>query len=125
MDTENRRLQDACFNLAKTTLWERAPVDIGVIQSHADDIYKEALCQFSLVEESGGTLELLVRAVNYLHQVHAIPPMRGDIRWFSESLRTILEICFPNSNVSGEARLFLHDLRGGIDSAISESAPNK
>ena len=125
MDTETRRLQVACFNLAKTTLWERAPVDIRVIQSHADDIYKEALCQFSLIEELGGTLELLVRAVDYLHQVHAIPPMRGDVRWFSESLRTVLEICFPNSNVSGEARLFLQDLRGGIDSAISESAPQK
>lgn len=101
-------------------MWGRKPIDMDVIHSHANKLFEEALFQYNLVAELGGSISLVIRAVHYLGQVHAIPPMKDDIDWFSDSLRILLEIAVPNSDVQGQAREFLLDMQGGISSFIVE-----
>jgi len=44
-------------------------------------------------------IPLITRAVRYLGQVHAIPPMDEDTQWFSNMLQVVLEIARPNSGM--------------------------
>jgi hypothetical protein len=59
---------------------------------------------------------LIVRAVCYLTQVHAIPPMGDDTQWFSNMLAAVLEIARPNSGVDEKGKEFLSDMAEGISS---------
>lgn len=61
---------------------------------------------------------LIARAVRYLTQVHAIPPMGDDTRWFSTMLAAVLEIARPNSAVDDKGREFLSDMTEGISSLM-------
>ena len=47
------------------------------------------------VDGQGRNPNLIVRAVRYLGGSHAIPPMRGDTRWFEEMLAALIELACP------------------------------
>ncbi|MEJ1385795.1 MAG: hypothetical protein RPV21_15710 [Candidatus Sedimenticola sp. (ex Thyasira tokunagai)] len=118
MDKDKAKLKEACYLVARTTMWDRKPVDTDDIESHAEKLFKEALLQYDLVSELGGSIPMVTRAVHYLEQAHAIPPMKNDIYWFSDALRTLLEVACPNSGLKGQAREFLLDMENGISSFI-------
>jgi len=77
---EIEKLKLACFRLAKDTLWRRGPFDADLITTHADNLFKIAFKHIELYP--GMSIEIIIRAIDYLRQVHAIPPMENDTIWF-------------------------------------------
>ena len=109
-------LRQACFDVARTTKWSRKPVDSAEITVLADKLYEIAKGQVS--PEIEIDLPLITRAVRYLGQVHASPPMDDDTGWFYDMLRVVLEIARPNTGVEEENKEFLRDMLQGIEQSL-------
>ena len=45
MDKEQQSLKEACFLVARTTMWEQRPIDAKSIQAHSDRLFEEAMAQ--------------------------------------------------------------------------------
>lgn len=120
MKNELKNLQNACFEVAKTTKWERKPIDSEEITRHANNLYEAALWHAENGKDLGITVPIVTRAVSYLGQAHAIPPMSDDVTWFNNMLEAVLEIACPNIMVDGQARAFLQDLLNGIGSHFEQ-----
>jgi hypothetical protein len=73
----------------------------------------------------GGSIETVVRAVWYIEQAHAIPPIGNSTTWFSTVLQTFMEIAFPNSEITGPAIEFYFDMENGINYAFQEKLCKK
>jgi hypothetical protein len=99
---ESLALADACFELARVSKWSNdnpaADAEIGV---HDDDTL-------------GIDVPVVTRAVAYLTQAHAIPPMGDHTEWLGYMLDALLEVARPNSGLDGRAREFLNDMLEGI-----------
>lgn len=65
----------------------------------------------------GINVPVVTRAVAYLTQAHAMPPMGDHTDWFGYMLDAVLEVARPNSGLDGRAREFLEDMRDGIAAA--------
>jgi hypothetical protein len=114
--TETEELQNACFAVARTTKWIWKPIDTAEITTVAEkffEIAKQQVCPELEID-----IPLITRAVRYLGQVHAMPPMDDNTVWFSEMLRAVLEIARPNTGVEEENKAFLRDMREGIDRVL-------
>jgi len=114
MELNISELKDACFQVARNTLWKMKPVDLSEIQFHAEKLYKIAMRHIELLQESGEDPNLVIRAVHYLEQTHAIPPVGKDTRWFDNTLEALIELACPNSILRNEGFAFLDDLIKGI-----------
>lgn len=55
----------------------------------------------------------------------ATPAIRGNHEWFEDTLMTLLEIAYPNSEISGEAISFAQKLHHGIKQQLSPSIENE
>ena len=117
-DDELNDLRSACLEVAKTTFWDRKPIDSELITQHADQLFKEAIIQYEIVDTLGGSMPLITRAVHYMNNVHAIPPLKDDVRWFTDTLRALLELSCPNTGVDDISKLFLNDLQKGISESL-------
>jgi hypothetical protein len=111
-------LQQACFDIARSTKWARKPVDAAEITAVADKLSEIAKQQVS--PELEIDIPLITRAVRYLGQVHAMPPMDDDTSWFFDMLRVVLEIARPNTGVEQENKEFLRDMLQGIGRSLSD-----
>ena len=111
---EIEKLKLACFRLAKDTLWKKGPVDTDLITTHADNLFKIASDNIEVYHVLGLSVEITRRAIDYLRQVHAIPPMENDTIWFQNMLDAILSIACSNHRLEGDGRDFLKDLLYGI-----------
>lgn len=122
METEItlQRLNEVCMELARTTMWARKPVDVDNIHDLATRYTEIAMQQVKHGSELGIDIPLVTRAVCYLHQAHAIPPMATDEEWFDNMLQAVLELARPNSGLTGEGRQFLRDLLFGIGTFFND-----
>ena len=114
-ETDTQDLKVACFELAQALLWQERPVDVGEIQTQADTLFNEA--KFHVHDTDTFLIDagLVARAVRYITQAHATP--QGlDVRWFSITLRTLLEIARPNAALEGEGLAFVADMMDGLGS---------
>jgi hypothetical protein len=111
-------LRKCCFDVARMTKWSRKPVDSAEITALADKLYEIAKGQVS--PELEIDLPLITRAVRYIGQVHAMPPMDEDTGWFCYMLRAVLEIARPNTGVEEENKEFLRDMLQGIEQSMSD-----
>lgn len=108
-------LKSACFEVAQNTKWQRKPQLVSDIQILANKFYAKASERAKEINEIKEDSEIVNRAVWYLSQVHAIPPMKEDVRWFNEMLDALLELALPNTCVAeGKPQQFLQDLIRGI-----------
>ena len=113
-------VDQACFDLAITTMVERGGADRQQVRAHADQL--AVIAKSYISDELGINLLLIARAVRYLDQVHAIPPMGNDTRWFTDMLTAVLELARPNSGaVEGDALKFLQDVQEGIRALTARS----
>ena len=114
-------LLEACKRVVSQTLWlNPEPQDISDIID-SDQIkrttlkyFEEALRHVEFIIEQGGDPNLVTRAVLYLSEAHAIPPMEEDITWFKNMLEALIEVACPNSILTKEAAQFLYDMEKGI-----------
>jgi hypothetical protein len=120
-DIELQQLEEACFDLARSTKWAMRPVDTSEIKDLSKRFISVVLEEEDAGRELGITIPLLTRAVHYLRQAHAIPPMGEDVTWFKDMLRAILEIACPNVSLEGQGRQFLCDLLVGIGSFLVDN----
>jgi len=97
-------------------MWERRPIDTDLIITHSDNLFKIASDHIELYP--GMSIEIITRAIDYLRQVHAIPPMENDVIWFENMLHALLSIACPNAGLEGDGREFLRDLLNGIIESI-------
>jgi hypothetical protein len=119
MAPDPKDLRAACFDAAQCAKWELKPQPVEDIQELADRFYEIAVRRGKEIDEIGEDSQIVNRAVWYLAQVHAIPPMRDDVRWFQEMLDALLELALPNTYVAvGKPQAFLKDLLKGITWSI-------
>lgn len=114
-------LKDACFHLARNTMWERKPVDLADIQFHAENLYREAIQLEEFIVGQERDPNMLTRTVRYLDQTHAIPPMKNDTWWFYNMLSAIIELACPNTIQSKDSQEVFKDIEKGIAIARATS----
>lgn len=117
---DENKLLEVCFMLAENLMWkkdaapiEKLPEDISELNDMTNKFIKIAKQHYYQVEGLSDGSEIILGAIRYLN-VQAIPPLRGDYDWFSNSLSTLLEICNPNSIVEINGIPFLLSLQKGI-----------
>lgn len=114
------KLLGVCFMLAENLMWEKdaAPIeklprDISELTDMTYKFIEIAKQHYYQVEGLPDGNEIILGAIRYLN-VQAIPTLRGDYNWFSNSLSTLLEICNPNSTAEIDGIPFLLSLQKGI-----------
>jgi hypothetical protein len=117
---ESLALADACFDLARTLKWSKdSPAPEAEIGALAEKLNAVAMERVHDRDTLGIDVPVVTRAVAYLTQAHAIPPMGDQAEWFGYMLDAVLEVARPNSGLDGQAREFLKDMRDGI--AVAET----
>jgi len=110
-------LNDACLEVAKQVLWTPEGASNDVIETLAAKFQKVALDHVDFIVGQGRDPNIITRAIHYL-EVHAIPPMGTDIRWFKFMLNCVIEMAVPNSGLNSKQAEFLKDIQTGIDESI-------
>lgn len=106
-------IYDACFEVALAVFVVKDPADSAEVRAYAEKLAEIARVLVS--EDLGRDTALVARAVQYINQVHAIPPMKDDTEWFWNMLSALVEVARPNiGGVEGEALKFLDDMQQGI-----------
>lgn len=77
-------------------------------------IVKECLTHLDRIQQAGRDPNLVTRAVLYITDVYAIPPLASDTAWFRHVLSALLEVAVPNSGISPEGLGFLDEVRVGL-----------
>jgi hypothetical protein len=95
MKLDRDELKAACYVVATNTMWEQRPVDVDAIQVVAAKFVEIAEFHEQFVVEQERDPNLIVRAVRYLDQVHAMPSMRDDTRWFDDMVQVLVELGLP------------------------------
>jgi len=112
---ESIALADACFELARVLKWSKDhPVPEVEIGALAENLNAIAMDRIHDRDTLGIDVPVVTRAIVYLTQAHAIPPMGDHTEWFGYMLDAVLEVARPNSGLHGQAREFLKDMRDGI-----------
>jgi hypothetical protein len=117
LDLNHAELQAACYLAAQKTMMDARPMDVQRIQKLADTFYALCLEHISRVKKQGWDPNILVRAVKYLADTHAIQPMHDSTEWFFFMLRALLELACPQQEKNREALDFLTDIEKGITEA--------
>jgi hypothetical protein len=106
-------ISDACFEVALGICVETVPTDSLAVRAYAARL--TAIAKELVSADLGRDPALVSRAVRYIDQVHAIPPMKNDTAWFWNMLSAVVEVARPNTgSVEGEALSFLDDIQQGI-----------
>lgn len=114
-------LNDACVELAKQVLWPSTGVSNDIVETLAAKFQDGALHHVDFIIGQGRDPNILTRAVHYLADSQAIPPMGSDITWFRQMLSCLIELAVPNAGLTQKGADFLKDVQVGIADSI-ESA---
>lgn len=93
---------------------EKIESNIQELNRMTDQFFEEALFCLENIESLEGHAEVIVKAIKYIDNVHALPPLKGNIEWFRHTLTAIAEIARPNSRLKKSNVAFLTDLEHGI-----------
>jgi hypothetical protein len=107
-------LNDACMQLATQVLTSSSGVSADLVETLAARFQHEALNHLNFVEGQGRDPNLLTRAVLYIADAHAIPPLATDVIWFRSMMDFAVELAVPNSGLSDNGFAFLADVRDGL-----------
>ena len=111
-------LNDACLELAKQVLVTKNGVSNDIVETLAAKFQVETLYFLDFIIGQDRDPNILTRAVHYLVDSHAIPPMGSDISWFREMLTCLVELAVPNSGLTRKGAEFLKDVQIGIAASI-------
>jgi hypothetical protein len=107
-------LNDACVELAEQVLASPSGVSADLVETLAARFQDEALHHLEFIQGQGRDPNILTRAVHYIADAHAIPPMATDIIWFRSMIDFAVELAVPNSGLSDSGRAFLSDVQDGL-----------
>lgn len=115
------KLREACFNLSTNLMWEKDNLTLERIESNITELNEMSekfveTAKFYLenIESLEGQSEIIVHEINYIKEAHAIPPLRGNYKWFHYTLEALTELACPNSRLSKRNLDFLLDVETGI-----------
>src|SRR3712207_79318 len=114
MALDTNDLRQACYDVARSTGWEMddpLSTSLDAVTPVASRYLDVALRHAQAVEADGEDPSVVARAVRFLGEVHAMPPMGEDLRWFDDMLAALLGLLEPTTALSPDARAFLLDLR--------------
>jgi hypothetical protein len=114
MKPDFEALHEACFAAAKGTMWDVRPTDVAKIKDLADSFFSIAMSHLNRIREQGRDPDILVRAVAYMANTHAIPPMHDSKEWFVFVLAALLELACPECLQNKESASILEDIEKGI-----------
>ena len=103
-------------------MWEKDNLTVERIESNMTELnemtekfVETAKFYLENIESLEGQSEIIVRAINYMEEAHAIPPLRGNYEWFDYTLGALTELACPNSILSKSNLDFLNDVETGIN----------
>lgn len=115
------KIRGACFEISINLMWEKEALTTEKIDAHLDELQTmtEKLVDISKfylenIESLDGNEDILIRAIKYIDQVHAIPPLRGNFNWFDYTLGALVELACPNVRITKSNLDFMNDLEKGI-----------
>lgn len=114
MDLDHAELHAACYQAAQKTMMDARPTDVQRIQKLSDTFYAFSLEHVSRLKIQGRDPNIVVRAVKYLAETHAIQPMHDSTEWFFFILRALLELACPERRTNRVAREFFRDIEEGL-----------
>lgn len=120
-------LFEACKKVASQTLWQTPNprdisdiIDSDQINKTTQEYFKEALKYVDFIVEQKQDPNLIIRAILYLSQSHAIPPMKKDLVWFENMLEVLIELACPNVEHLKETSQFLYDIEKSIKKTLKK-----
>jgi hypothetical protein len=119
MQLDRDALNAACYEFVRTMRWKDNAVDDVVARAIVSSYAEKALFHAKYLLDQDRDPNILVRAIQYLTQSHAMPPLEGDLAWFQAALDVLVELACPNTVVGPEAERFFCDLEQGIADARS------
>ncbi|MGA7828188.1 MAG: hypothetical protein WCA04_11035 [Geobacteraceae bacterium] len=114
MDLNHAELHAACYLAAQKSMMDARPTDVQRIQKLADTFYGFSLEHISRVVKQDRDPNIVVRAVKYLADTHAIQPMHDSIEWFFFMLRALLELACPERLKNSDSLDFYTDIEEGM-----------
>jgi hypothetical protein len=114
MKPDFEALHEACFAVARKTMWDVRPMDVEKIRSLADSFFSIALSHLNRTREQECDPDILVRAVVYMAHTHAVPPMHDSKEWFIFVIAALLELTCPVCSQNKESAAILDDIEKGI-----------
>jgi len=115
-------LNSACHQLAEQILRTSKGVSLDIVETLAEKFQKEALYHVDFIIGQEHDPNLLTKAIYYLIEAHAIPPMGTDVVWFQHMLTCLVELAIPNSGLTPNGAEFLKDVRIGVTISIKSAA---
>jgi hypothetical protein len=109
-------LNDACRVVAMNVC---PGAQNDVIETMSHRFQEAALFHEQFIVEQGRDPNMLTKAVLYLANAHAIPPMHTEITWFENMLDCLVELAVPNSQCGEDAIAFLAEVESGINESRS------
>jgi hypothetical protein len=122
LNLNHAELHAACYVAAQRTMMDARPMDVQRIQKLADRFYAFCLEHISRVKALGRDPNIVLRAVKYLADTHAIQPMHDSTEWFFFMLRALLELACPEKLTPGDSLDFLTDIAEGVSLARSRES---
>jgi hypothetical protein len=114
-------LREACLDLARVVLAAGQPqVSNDILETLAARFEREALDFAPMVARAGRDPNLLVRAMHYIVDAHALPLMGTDMDWFRQTLACLVELAVPGIALSDKGGAFLRDVQEGIRQSLSD-----
>jgi hypothetical protein len=114
-------LHEACVDLARVVLASGQPqVSTDILETVAARFEREAVDFAPMVARAGRDPNLLVRAIRYIVDAHALPLMGTDMDWFRQTLACLVELAVPGIALSEKGGAFLRDVQEGIRQSISD-----
>lgn len=121
MENDQNPLLKACFELCAATMWEPDRLTAEQVQSHMEELDEMTNAYYemahSIISQLHGLPEpeqVMVSLVIYLKDSHAIPPLRGNIDWFKNSLLTLTELVNPQNAIRKSNLVFITHLQAGL-----------
>lgn len=121
MELNRTELELACLELARRCRVRQTAVDDVLARSMVEGYVRSVEHHAQFLREAGRDPNFLVRAVRYLAQTQAIPPLEGNLEWFASAVDTLVELACPNGSVDREQIPFFAELMHGIAEALSDA----
>lgn len=113
-------LMEACYETASRMMFDSEP-ESSKIKQVADKFFDIAKQYVGAVPKAGDR-QVVVRAVNYIAQVHAFYLLKDDAAWFRYTFEALIELAYPGEVRPTEAPEFLADIEKGLRRARERRA---
>ncbi|MDQ3902884.1 MAG: hypothetical protein M3247_04405, partial [Thermoproteota archaeon] len=107
-------------------MWDIRPFDAAKIGEHAEALHQVAISKLGFINPQKDDPNVIIRAVHYLADTQAIPPYWDNTEWFERMLHALISLACPEVTrllnpgyrLSEESRLFLSDIKNGIEKEV-------